>query len=361
MYTESDTHYMRQALAMARRGLGRVWPNPSVGCVIVKGRKVIAAARTADGGRPHAEALAIEYAGIKAKGATAFVTLEPCAHTGQTPPCAQGLINAGIARVVIGVQDVDPRVAGQGTEMLRQAGIDVSLGLLEKECTELNSGFFYRIQKSRPLVTLKTACSLDGKTALANGKSQWITGEIARKHAHQLRARHDAVMAGIGTVKSDNPLLNTRISGILHKTVRIVLDWNLEVNLESKLIKTANEYPLWIFHGSANESKQTVLEKSGVRLFKIQDKTLSPVLGILAKEGITRLMVEGGAGLHTSFLQENLCDELYIYRAPCILGGDALNAFRDLNIDDLSRRFALNLKKTQRLGPDLLEIYAAQE
>jgi diaminohydroxyphosphoribosylaminopyrimidine deaminase / 5-amino-6-(5-phosphoribosylamino)uracil reductase len=234
MENDLDIHFMRQALALARRGLGRTWPNPSVGCVIVKNDHVVGCGRTAESGRPHAEAAALQEAGADAKGATAYVSLEPCAVSGREGACAPALVRAGIKRAVIACMDTNPLVFGQGIEILKEAGVDVTFGVLEEDAQELNKGFFLRFSEERPLITLKTACSLDGKVALANGQSQWITGELARRHVHSLRVQHDAVLVGIGTVKADDPMLNARVDGLVHNTVRIILDSKLETPMESR-------------------------------------------------------------------------------------------------------------------------------
>lgn len=356
--SETDIHHMRSAIALARRGLGRVAPNPAVGCVIVKNGRVIASARTADGGRPHAESIALEQAGQQAKGACAYVSLEPCAHEGLTPPCAKALVEAGVARVVVGTLDPDPRVAGRGIAILKAAGIAVETGVMEEECRALNKGFFLRIEEGRPLVTLKTACSLDGKVALKNGKSQWITGELARRHVHLLRSQHDAILCGIGTVKADDPLLTTRLSGVDHTPVRVVLDGDLETPMDSRLVASSKDVPLWIFYINDHEGKGAALEQAGVRLFRITEKTVAPILKILAEEGLTRVLVEGGRWIHSAFLREGFCDALYLYRAPCVLGADAYDAFVDLGLEDLTQRLGLTRQKTRVLGQDLLEIYA---
>jgi diaminohydroxyphosphoribosylaminopyrimidine deaminase/5-amino-6-(5-phosphoribosylamino)uracil reductase len=354
MTSEDDIRFMRQALGMARRGLGRTWPNPSVGCVIVKNGSVIAQARTADGGRPHAEVLALQDVGKSAKGATLYVTLEPCSHHGKTPPCVGAIIDAEPSRVVIGTQDINPQVNGKGIEALRVAGIDVKVGVLEQECRDVTAGFFKRIQENRPFVTLKIACSLDGRVAVGNGTTQWITGEPARRHVHGLRARHDAIMVGIGTVQADDPLLTTRVDGIVHKPVRIVLDSNLQTSADSRLVKTANDIPLWVFHSNKEKAKEVSLSQFGVRLFNMQNKALQPVLAKLAEEGLTGVLVEGGPAVLNSFLQEGLWDELHIYRAPCMLGEAGKPAFGALRLEHI----ALKRLKMQVLGQDLLEIYA---
>jgi diaminohydroxyphosphoribosylaminopyrimidine deaminase / 5-amino-6-(5-phosphoribosylamino)uracil reductase len=358
MSQASDIHFMRHALSLARRGLGRTWPNPSVGCVIVKNDHVIAQGRTVDGGRPHAEVAALSKAGASARGATLYVTLEPCAHHGKTPPCVDAIIEAGVARVVIGTADINPRVNGQGFSALKAAGIDVSMGVLAQECGDFYQSFFLRFLENRPYITLKTACSLDGKIALGNGKSQWITGDMARLHAHGLRARHDATLVGIGTVLADDPMLSTRVDGVVHKPVRIVLDSNLAVPLDSKLVSSAMDLPLWIFYQNADEQKKSALERAGVRLFQVEGKDLKPILGILAEQGITRVLVEGGSGAHSTFWQQGYYDSLYIYRAGRILGGDAKAAFGALNLMDLAAAVqSLSLREVRVLGQDLLEIY----
>lgn len=355
---DDDIHFMRHALSLARRGVGRTWPNPSVGCVIVKNGLIVGRGRTAESGRPHAEAAALAEAGTNARGATAYVSLEPCAVMGRDAPCAQALITAGIQRAVIACIDTNPVVSGKGIENLKQAGVDVTFGVLEEEAQALNKGFFLRINENRPLVTLKTACSLDGKVALGNGQSQWITGEVARRHVHHLRGWHDAVMVGIGTVKADDPMLNARVDGIVHNTVRIVLDASLETPLESKLVRTAKEFPVWIFYVDNPVDKKGALEQAGVRLFQMQDKSVKPILEALAAQGMTRVLVEGGRSVHSAFLQEGYGDEFYIYRAPSVLGADAFDALLPLGHEDLGSVKSFERREVLHLGKDLLEIYA---
>ncbi len=355
----SDIHHMKSALSLAGRGLGRTAPNPSVGCVIVKDGIIIARARTNDGGRPHAESTALSQAGAAAKGASLYVTLEPCAHHGQTPPCVDTIIDAGINRVIIGSKDVDPRTCGKSIQKLKDAGIEVITGILEDECNTLNAGFFSKITKNRPLVTLKMACSMDGKIALASGESQWITGTQARAHVHQIRSRHDAILVGVGTVIADNPSLTTRIDGLSHDVVRVVLDSDLSIPLDSKLVSTASNTPLCILH-NANPRKGVgnALDKMGARLHETDCNNLVSVLELLAEQGITRLLVEGGAQIHASFLRVNICDELLIYRAPQIFGGGAKSAFADLDVDILSNSYKFEQVSVQKLGDDVLESYS---
>lgn len=360
MITEDDRFFMRSAIAMARRGLGMTAPNPSVGCVLVKNGVIIARAHTGIGGRPHAEALALESVGEQACGATAYVTLEPCAHYGQTPPCAKALVKAGVSRVVIGSTDPDPRVSGKGIGILQSAGISVSSEVLREECDVLNVGFFHSITLKRPFVTLKTACSLDGFTATARGQSKWITGVDARAHAHMIRAMHDAVLVGVDTVIADNPNLTVRYLAQKRVITRVILDSQLRIPLDCDLVEKSVDEPVWIFFDPAladHEKIRLLSGRSHIKLFSISPKKLVSVLDALAQEGITRLLVEGGAAVHGSFLRASLCDHLYVYKAPIVIGGAGKSLFPDLSLVDLNDAPELVLKKTQAIGEDLLEIY----
>ncbi|MFM2366446.1 MAG: hypothetical protein RIR95_1054, partial [Pseudomonadota bacterium] len=242
----SDQDHMAHALRLAARGLGRTWPNPAVGCLVVKNGVVLGRGWTQPGGRPHAETMALAQAAEGARGATAYVTLEPCAHHGKTPPCANALIDAGVARVVSAATDPDPRVADRGHAMLRAAGISVTEGVLEAEAVALNEGFFQRILRGTPLVTLKLALTLDGRIANAAGASQWITGPLARRTVHMQRAVHDAVMVGIGTALADDPDLTVRDLGVSHQPVRIVIDSHLRLPATGRLARSARINPVWV-------------------------------------------------------------------------------------------------------------------
>lgn len=345
---------------MARRGIGRTAENPSVGAVLVKDGVVIAQARTADGGRPHAEPQAIDFAGNQARGATLYVTLEPCTHYGQTPPCVEAIIKAKISRVVIGCLDVNPQVQGKSIDLLKAAGIDVDTGICEPECKALIAGFTLRMTQYRPFITIKTACSLDGKVALKNGQSQWITGETARRHVHLERSKHDAIMVGIGTALADDPSLTTRLSGLDHRAVRIVLDSKMQLPLDSELAKSAKDHPVWLFYIEENTNKEE-LERAGVETIQVKSKALKPILSEIAKRGVNNLFIEGGPTLHSEFLVENLCDKLLIYRAACVLGGEAKDAFHGVALDDLSKRFSYVREQTKQLGSDMVEIYKFQD
>ncbi len=361
MASAHDEHFMRYALNLARAGLGRTAPNPSVGCVIVKNGVVIAAARTADSGRPHAETQALAMAGKAAKGADVYVSLEPCSHIGKTGPCAKALIEAGVARVISACRDRNPKVSGTGHEMLRDAGIAVIEDVLRAEAEALNKGFFLTQTQQRPFVTLKLAASLDGKIAMASGESQWITGAQARRKSHQLRSSHDAIMAGIGTVNRDDPQFTTRYPGLIHKAVRVIADSSLRMDITAKLVQSAQDEPLWIMHGAADETKKARLKEAGARLFECNTRDLKALLKILAENGITRLLVEGGAGIHSSFLTSGLFDQMALFRASSILGGGAKDAFAGLDIMRLSDSLKLVCTGIEILGKDRLEIYEAPQ
>jgi diaminohydroxyphosphoribosylaminopyrimidine deaminase/5-amino-6-(5-phosphoribosylamino)uracil reductase len=352
---------MQHALRLAGRGLGRVAPNPSVGCVIVSPQdRVIGRGWTADGGRPHAETVALAQAGAAAEGATAFVTLEPCAHHGQTPPCAQALIDARVNRVVGAVEDPDPRVSGRGFAMLRDAGIAVTTGQLAKEAERLNAGFFLRERKKRPLVTLKIAQSLDGKTAASSGESKWITGEEARRFGHVLRARHDAILVGIGTALADDPELTCRVPGLEHRSpTRVVLDTRLRLGENSKLARSAKRIPTIVYSvGNAAPA----LSACGIDVVAVSRDArgrpdIGAVLTDLARRGVTRLLVEGGAGVHAAFLDRGFADRLEIFRSPMLLGDaghSAIDALAAFTLDEAPRFVCTG---RHALGRDLLESF----
>lgn len=350
-------HFMRYALNLARRGLGRTAPNPSVGCVIVKEGVVIGCGWTGDSGRPHAETQALAQAGAQSQGTTAYVSFEPCAHEGETPSCAKALVAAGIRRVVVACADPDPRVSGQGIQILKEAGIEIVSGVLEEEAQSLNRGFILRITQDRPLVTLKTAISKDGKIAAAPGKQTRITGDLAHRRVHLERSRHDAVLVGIETVLADDPSLTTRIEEYGHNLIRIVLDTNLQIPPDSKLVKGAATHPLWILHNSKEGERGTVLEEKGVKLFQADTRDLKQVLALLAQEGVTRLLVEGGAKIHTSFLEAGLCDRMLCFKAPAEIGPGGVDALIDHEISNIEVDFSLKKQKTMAFEQDLLEIY----
>ena len=357
-----DQQFLNHAIRVAKRGLGRTGLNPSVGCVLVKDGQIIAVARTADGGRPHAEAQALAMAGELARDATAYVSLEPCAHHGKTPPCAQALIDAGISRVVIACVDPDPRVAGKGIKMLEQAGIEVVQKPTESAKDDLR-GFFRRTDHQLPYVAMKLATSLDGKIADAQGASQWITGEAARFHTHAVRARFNAIVTGIGTVLADDPQYNVRLDGLAHPSlIRVVCDRTLRLPLTSKLVRSANLQPVWVITTATavelNASHATELREAGVVLHVVEDETLAPltILKALGAAGIMRVLVEAGSTLSSSFIAANCVDTLYWYRAPLLLGnaGKPAIAALETSLSTAARGLSVN---SISLGNDRCDRY----
>ncbi len=355
---------MRAAFALARRGLGRTWPNPAVGCVLTNAGRVVGRGWTQRGGRPHAESEALRRAGALAAGSTAYVTLEPCSHHGQTEPCAEALIAAGIARAVVAIEDPDPRVAGRGLAMLRDGGVDAALGLGESEAREINAGFFLRLSQQRPLIMLKLAMTLDGRIATRSGESRWITGEPARARAHLLRAQYDAVMVGSGTVLADDPLLNVRLPGLeRYSPLRIVLDGRMRLPLTSALVAGARDTPTWLvtLPGGDRRRRQTYID-CGVEVVEAPPGAdgaldLPQVMAELARRGLTRLLVEGGARLAAALLRDRLVDRLAIFRAPSVIGGDGLPATTGFGLERLADLPGFTAEETIDLGKDRLETY----
>lgn len=357
-----DIRHMRHALRLAERSLGSTAPNPAVGCIIVDADgRVVGRGSTQRGGRPHAETIALAAAGASAKGATVYVTLEPCAHHGQTPPCADALIAAGVAHVVAAVQDPDPRVSGKGLERMRKAGVVVDSNVLAAEAAELNKGFFLRVKAKRPLVTLKIAQSLDGRVAASSGESRWITNEGARAYGHLLRARHDAILIGIGTALADDPMLTCRAPGLEDRSpLRVVLDSRLRLDERSAMAQTARDYPTLVY---TTQAKECPLAAKGVEVVVVprdgRGRTdIDAVLNSLAERGITRLLVEGGAGVHAAFLDRGFADRLEIFQAPMLLGGAGHAAIDALAALDLKE--APRFRRTGRriFGTDALESFA---
>jgi len=355
---------MAAALRLAARGLGNVWPNPAVGCVIVRDGRVVGRGWTQPGGRPHAETEALGRAGGAARGAIAYVTLEPCAHHGKTPPCADALIAAGIARCVVAQGDSDPRVDGQGIARLKDAGIVVEQGLMAAEARRLNAGFFLRIEAGRPLVTLKTATSLDGRIAMASGESQWITGPAARALTHRLRAEHDAVLVGIGTAVADNPALTCRLPGVARRpTVRVILDGALRLPLHSALVQTAAEAPTWLVTRNTHPAEAVAAyQTQGVEIVPVTaDAEGRPapaaVLRALAERGLTRVLIEGGGQVAASFLAAGLIDRVAWFRAAKVIGGDGRPAIRALGLDRLAETPDFARRAVVPVGDDMVEYY----
>ena len=362
----SDSWHMSVALGLAARGLGRVWPNPAVGCVLVTPDGHVAGRGwTQPGGRPHAETEALRQAGAAAKDATAYVSLEPCAHRGETPPCADALIAAGIAKAVVAVEDPDPRVSGQGVEKLRQAGIEVSTGLMAEEAEALNRGFFTRVKLGRPMFTLKTATTLDGRIATKSRDSKWITGEAARARGHLLRAEHDAVLTSYGTVIADDPLLNCRVPGLEDRSpVRIVVDGALQTPLTAKIVKTARSQPTWILtRKSADKARREALEGLGVKILEIEAAAsdgrpdLAEAALLLGAHGLTRVLVEAGGILAASLVKAELVDAIAWFRAAKVIGGDGLPAIGDLALSDIDAVIDFERVSLVAMGGDVLETF----
>lgn len=351
---------MRHALGLGARGLGKVWPNPAVGCVIVNNTRIVGRGWTQSGGRPHAETMALAQAGDLAVGATVYVTLEPCAHHGKTPPCADALRDAGVARVVVAVRDPDQRVNGKGIAALEQAGISVTTGVLGEEATRQHIGFIRRTVQSRPMVTLKLAASIDGRIATAAGQSQWITGPKARRVVHSLRARHDAVMVGAGTARADDPTLNTRDIGASHQPTRIIWSRLLDLPLHGKLAQSAKEIPLWIVHDKAADPQLCDLWQGlGARLFACRtgpDRLIDPVSALtsLGQAGLTRIFCEGGGALAASLISARLVDEIISFTGGISIGGDGTAMLAPFGLHRLADAPRFSLLETRPVGADTM-------
>lgn len=354
-----DTRFMALALALGRRGQGNCWPNPAVGCVIVNDGRIVGRGWTQAGGRPHAETVALAQAGELARGATAYVTLEPCSHHGQTPPCCDALIAAGIDRVVAPLQDSDPRVAGQGFETLRMHGVRVDTGVLADRAARDHAGFFLKTEQGRPLVTLKLAGSFDGRIATATGQSKWITGPQARRAVHALRACHDAVMVGAGTARADDPSLTVRDLGIAQQPVRVVVSRHLDLPLMGQLARTAREVPVWLCHGAGADSERLrAWEGLGARLIPCAAHGIQldagDVLRQLGDAGLTRVFCEGGSALAASLLAGDLVDELVGFTAGLAIGAEGLPAVGALGLNRLEEAPRFDLVETRAVGPDVM-------
>ncbi|WP_170311823.1 bifunctional diaminohydroxyphosphoribosylaminopyrimidine deaminase/5-amino-6-(5-phosphoribosylamino)uracil reductase RibD [Sulfitobacter sabulilitoris] len=354
---------MALALSLGRRGQGLTWPNPAVGCVIVAGGRIIGRGWTQPGGRPHGETQALTQAGARARGADVYVTLEPCAHHGQTPPCAQALIDAGVARVIVAADDLDPRVAGQGIAMLRAAGIEVQTGLMQREAEDDHAGFLMRIDLGRPLVTLKLAGSFDGRIATGTGESQWITGAAARRAVHAMRYRHDAVMVGGGTARKDDPSLTVRDLGVAHQPARVVVSRRLDLPLMGGLARTAGDPPLILCHGSdADPALVRTWADLGATLLACGTRggQLDPadVLRQLGDHGLTRIFCEGGSALAASLIEADLVDRLVGFTAGVVIGAEGLPAIGAMGLSRLSQAPRYTLRSTQAVGGDMLHIWA---
>ena len=360
----ADRRFMQLALTLGRRGLGRTWPNPAVGAVVVKDGIIVGRGWTQPGGRPHAEPVALKEAGEAARGATLYVTLEPCSHFGKSPPCTDAVIASGIARVVAAIEDPNPEVAGQGFAKLRATGIAVDIGLERLEAAYAHAGHFRRIRDHRPHVILKLAVSADDKIGAAGRKPVAITGEAARRRVHLLRAQCDAILVGIGTVLADDPELTCRLPGMEARSpVRVVLDRALRIPGDSRLVHSAREMPLWVMASELAEAPAAAkLGAAGATVIRMPPAAASgldlhAVLHALADKGITRLMVEGGSRVAASFVAADLVDEAWLLRAPQAIGTDGINALDALPLTQITQSSAFRVRASETLDQDTLTIY----
>ncbi|QIG92480.1 MULTISPECIES: bifunctional diaminohydroxyphosphoribosylaminopyrimidine deaminase/5-amino-6-(5-phosphoribosylamino)uracil reductase RibD [unclassified Bradyrhizobium] len=360
----ADLRFMQLALVLGRRGLGRTWPNPAVGAVIVKDGVIVGRGWTQPGGRPHAEVEALRRAGEAARGATLYVTLEPCSHFGRSPPCADAVVAAGLARVVSAIEDPNPEVAGKGHAKLRAAGIAVDVGLCAAEAARDHAGHFRRVRDKRPHVILKLAVSADDKIAAGGHRPVAITGEAARRRVHLLRAQSDAILVGIGTVRADDPLLTCRLPGMTARSpVRLVLDRALRISGDSRLVHSARETPLWVMTSDLAEAPAAMkLGAAGAEVIRVASSAqpgldLPAVLHVLAEKGITRLLVEGGSRVANSFVAAGLVDEIWLLRGPGTIGAEGVPALDALPLDAITQSPGFKVRASETLDNDSLTIY----
>ena len=353
-FSAVDHSMMARALRLAEHGLWTTTPNPRVGCVLVRDGWVVGEGWHAKAGEPHAEVQALNVAGRRARGATAYVTLEPCSHHGRTPPCAEALIEAGVARVVAAMTDPNPLVAGQGLALLEAAGIETACGLLETEARELNIGFVSRMTRGRPWLRLKAAASLDGKTALNNGLSQWITGPDARRDGQRWRARACAILTGIGTVRDDDPQLNVRDLETSRQPLRVVVDSKLETPLIARILQGG---PCLIVGAVEDAAKIELLRSTGAEVLSFPNAAgkveLKDLLDELGRRGINEVHVEAGFKLNGSLLREGLVDELLLYLAPCLIGHDASGLFNLPELTALDQKKPLKIRDLRQVGENI--------
>jgi len=354
MFSAADHAFMAQALRLAERGLLTTTPNPRVGCVLAKDGVIVGEGWHERAGEAHAEVRALVAAGTASRGATAYVTLEPCSHFGRTPPCADALMAVGVARVVVAMADPNPQVSGRGLEKLRLAGIETACGLMETQARELNIGFVSRMERGRPWLRLKAAASLDGKTALNNGQSQWITGADARQDGHRWRARACAILTGIGTIRSDDPQLNVRGVETTRQPLKVVVDSRMELPLTARVLEGT---PMLLAVAEENADKAKALQARGVEILYLPNAEgkvdLNLLMKELAKRGINELHVEGGAGLNGALLQAGLVDELLLYLAPCLMGHAAQGLFQLPELANLDEKRVLKVTDLRQIGSDL--------
>jgi diaminohydroxyphosphoribosylaminopyrimidine deaminase/5-amino-6-(5-phosphoribosylamino)uracil reductase len=352
--TTADFTYMSRALQLAQKGLYTTDPNPRVGCVIVKDGEVVGEGWHARSGESHAEIHALQEAGDKAAGATVYVTLEPCCHHGKTPPCSDALLNAKVSRVVVAMQDPHSRVAGQGLQQLRDAGIEVEVGVLDAQARALNPGFIKRMQTGRPYVRNKLAMSLDGRTAMASGESKWITSEAARQDVQRLRARSSAIVTGVGTVLADDPSMTVRLEGTERQPLRVVLDTHLSMPTNAKMLQQAGR--TLVMTCSDDEAAREALEHAGAEVnvlpFCSSTVDMQAVLDTLGEMEVNEVLLETGATLSGAMLKAGLIDELVIYMAPILMGDNARGLFRLPGLDGMEQKFELNISDIRAVGQD---------
>jgi len=354
MFYPFDEQHMARALALAEQGLTTTMPNPRVGCVIANEEEVVGEGWHERAGEPHAEVHALRSAGSRARGATAYVTLEPCSHFGRTPPCCDALVKAGIRRVVAAMQDPNPQVAGRGFERLRSAGVEVAVGLLEARARSLNEGFVSRMERGRPWLRIKSASSLDGRTALANGQSQWITSDDARADAQHWRARSCAILTGIGTVLADNPRLTVRGVHRIGQPLRVIVDSQLRTPLDAAVLAEGHAL---IATAVEDENRFAAYRDLGVEILTLPNTTgqvdLPALMLELGRHGLNEVLTEAGAALNGSLIASGCADALLLYIAPCLLGMDARGMFRLPALSDLQHRQTLHVQQIQPVGNDL--------
>jgi diaminohydroxyphosphoribosylaminopyrimidine deaminase/5-amino-6-(5-phosphoribosylamino)uracil reductase len=354
--TASDYGYVSRAIQLAKRGLYTTDPNPRVGCVIVKDGKIVGEGWHERAGGPHAEVMALQAAGGAAKGAEVFVSLEPCSHHGRTPPCADGLMQAGVSRVVAAMEDPNPKVAGQGMGRLQAAGIETASGVMQAQSEALNPGYIQRMRTGKPLVRLKQAMSLDGRTAMASGESQWITGEAARTDVHRLRARSSAIVAGVETVLADDPSLTARLEGVeVHQPLRVILDSCLQTPPKAKMLSLPGRTLVMTLN--TDDSKAEALRAAGAEVFAIDDDgqgriSLSALLSFLAKEQVNEVMVEAGPTLCGAFVATGLVDEMVIYMAPSLMGDAARGLLHLPGVELMADKLELDITDMRAVGRD---------
>ncbi|WP_010529641.1 bifunctional diaminohydroxyphosphoribosylaminopyrimidine deaminase/5-amino-6-(5-phosphoribosylamino)uracil reductase RibD [Lentibacillus jeotgali] len=359
----NDEHYMQMALNLASSVSGQTGPNPPVGAVVVKNGEILGVGAHLKAGGPHAEVHALQMAGDKAKGATIYVTLEPCSHYGKTPPCADLIIEMGLSRAVIAIKDPNEKVAGRGIEKLEAAGVDVELGVLQKEAAAVNKFFFHYIRTKTPYVTMKSAVSLDGKTATHTGDSKWVTGEAARRDVHQYRHIHDAILAGVKTILADNPSLTVRIPNGGKNPLRIILDSDLRTPTDANVVND-QQADTWIFTKEhiREEKMEPFKEKSGVSIIPLDSLDSVTVLNYLGSRKIMSLFVEGGSAVNGSFLESGKINQLVQYMAPKLIGGkDAPSSIAGNGFRHMTETLPLDITNVEMIGEDIKVIAEPQK